>query len=215
MKFPGPIGIFVGSACSRRSRHVRFAPKADMRELTRYVCLVPMVMRALLVALAGESRSISPPSLEIARRMMAGFEPAIPSSRTRCHYQKAAARIACSSLTGEALLTGTSGRRVYQPPPRLMHQSTCHVTCYRKESVAGGFKPPQCNLPWSALRSLGLSSSPCFVGSPEWERTPLTWSRLGGKAARWRSRRLRQLGKSSQPIETKRADLAPVGKIAA
>ena len=34
-------------------------------------------------------------------------------------------------------------------------------------------------------------------------------------AARWRSRRLRQLGKSSQPIETKLADLAPVGKIAA
>jgi hypothetical protein len=28
-----------------------------------------MVKRALLVALAGESRSISPPSLEIARRM--------------------------------------------------------------------------------------------------------------------------------------------------
>ena len=26
--------IFVGSACSRRSRLVRFAPKADMRELT-------------------------------------------------------------------------------------------------------------------------------------------------------------------------------------
>jgi hypothetical protein len=38
---------------------------------------------------------------------------------------------------------------------------------------------------------------------------------LGGKAAQWRSRRLRQLGKSSQPIETKWADLAPVGKIAA
>src|SRR5215813_14236480 len=35
----------------------------------RYVCLVPMVKRALLVALADESRSISPPSLEIARRM--------------------------------------------------------------------------------------------------------------------------------------------------
>jgi hypothetical protein len=45
-------------------------------------------------------------------------------------------------------------------------------------------------------------------------KDPLTWSRLGGKAARWRSRRLRQLGKSSQPIETKWADLAPVGKIA-
>jgi hypothetical protein len=30
-----------------------------------------------------------------------------------------------------------------------------------------------------------------------------------------RTRRLRQLGKSSQPIETKWADLAPVGKIAA
>jgi hypothetical protein len=29
-----------------------------------------------------------------------------------------------------------------------------------------------------------------------------------------RTRRLRQLGKSSQPIETKWADLAPVGKIA-
>src|SRR6516165_11089247 len=46
-------------------------------------------------------------------------------------------------------------------------------------------------------------------------KDPLTWSRLGGKAARWRSRRLRQLGKSSQPSETKWADLAPVGKIAA
>ena len=71
--------------------------------------------------------------------------------------RKGAARIACSCLTGEDLLTGTGGRRMYQPPPRLMHQSTCHVTCYRKESVAGGFKPPQCDLRWSALRSLGLN----------------------------------------------------------
>src|SRR5262245_50565691 len=31
--------IFVGSACSRRSRLVRFAPKADMRELTA-ICLL-------------------------------------------------------------------------------------------------------------------------------------------------------------------------------
>src|SRR5262249_55736805 len=95
----------------------------------RYVCLVPMVKRALLVALAGESRSISPPSLEIARRMS-----------------------------------------------RMGHTTGCHLTG---------------------------ASSPCFVGSPDWERT------------RWRSRRLRQLGKSSQPIETKWADLAPVGKIVA
>ena len=31
--------IFVGSVCSRRSRLVRFAPKADMRELTA-ICLL-------------------------------------------------------------------------------------------------------------------------------------------------------------------------------
>src|SRR5262249_10648310 len=83
-----------------------------------------MVKRALLVALAGESRSISPPSLEIARRMS-----------------------------------------------QMGHTTGCHLTG---------------------------ASSPCFVGSPDWERT------------RWRSRRLRQLGKSSQPIETKWADLAPL-----
>src|SRR5215831_13378804 len=56
---------------------------------------------------------------------------------------------------------------------------------------------------------------PMFCRKPRLGKNPLTWSRLGGKAAQWRSRRLRQLGKSSQPIETKWADLAPVGKIAA
>ena len=120
--------VRFGSFSSDRRAPDARGMSASLRKRTcanspRYVCLVPMVMRALLVALAGESRSISPPSLEIARRMMAGFEPATPSSRTRCRYQKAAARIACSCLTGEALLTGTSGRRMYQPPPRLMHQT--------------------------------------------------------------------------------------------
>ena len=56
---------------------------------------------------------------------------------------------------------------------------------------------------------------PMFCRKPGLGKDPLTWSRPGGKAARWRSRRLRQLGKSSQPIETKWADLAPVGKIVA
>jgi hypothetical protein len=35
---------------------------------------------------------------------------------------------------------------------------------------------------------------------------------INEKAAWWRSGRLRQLGKSSQPIEAKWADFAPVGK---
>src|SRR5215510_9457553 len=46
-------------------------------------------------------------------------------------------------------------------------------------------------------------------------RRPHVLSEAPIERTRWRSRRLRQLGKSSQPIETKWADLAPVGKIAA
>ena len=63
---------------------------------------------------------------------------------------------------------------------------------------------------------LAVPSLPLMLcRKPQLGKDPLAWSRLGGKAARWRSRRLRQLGKSSQPIETKWADLAPVGKIVA
>src|SRR6516164_11380389 len=56
------LGSFSSDRCAPDARGL----SASLRKRTcanspRYVCLVPMVKRALLVALAGDSRSISPP----------------------------------------------------------------------------------------------------------------------------------------------------------
>ena len=133
--------IFVGSVCSRRSRLVRFAPKADMRELTA-ICLL---------SANGQEGA-----------------PSCPCRREQKHL---------STEPGDCEKDEPNGPHNGVPPDRGV--------------------------------------APMFCRKPQLGTDPLTWSRLGGKAARWRSRRLRQLGKSSQPIETKWADLAPVGKIAA
>src|SRR5262245_6089327 len=74
---------------------------------------------------------------------VAGFEPATPSSRTRCRYQKGAApRIACAA---------SRARTCWQALVAALNAPIDLPRHLLPESVAGGFKPPQCDLPWTCI----------------------------------------------------------------